>query len=392
MKVFFKFFMFLCFAVALSAHASRDVIETSFKGTSEKPAAQARQEIFQDAIEKVSKQFIQQIIGETKYNQNESTIKNKIIRESGKYVLFVKSLDTKSTASGTEMTVGMKLSLQSLQQLLLKEGLLYKMSGSPKVIPLIQIQDRVAGASYSWWVESLNKSSGTLSSPLAILHQSLREGLMPLGFYFLNPIHPGFSAALPTVFQSESLPTDDELVVGEFFDGQIVISGGVLLKQGRKRADAYEIEVRLTARHTGNGRVVGEVIRTYETEAGPMARMIGDKAKEVFPDIAKDLTVQIHDAWKSGTFGSTLIRLVINGDFNFLKLNQFKNQLLTQVHGVKTLKERKFMPGQVVFEIDSDTTAEQISQSIQKTQFSQFSVQVSSGGVSEIELSVSSTQ
>lgn len=391
MKTLAALFLGVGIAISQASWANRDMVEVSYTGTSDKPLSQARQEIFQEAIEKTSRQYIQQIIGETKYQQNESTIKNKIVRDSGKYVLFVKSLNSKATANGgTEMTVGLKLSLQSLQQMLLKEGLLYKMTGAPLVVPLIQIQDRVAGASHSWWVDSGSKSSNALAAPLSVLHAALRDELMPLGFYLLDPLKPAVSGSLPTIFQAENLPTEDELLVGEYLGGQIVISGFVHVKASRKRSDAFELEVRLSARHTGNGRVVGEVIRAYDTDAGPVARVVPAKGKEVFPDIAKDLTAQIHDAWKSGTFGSSLIRLVVNGDFTFQRFTQLKNQILSQVTGVKTLKERKFTPGQVVFEIDSDSSADQISQNFQKAQFTQFSVQVSRAGSNQIEINVSS--
>lgn len=372
------------------AQANRDVVDITVEASSEKSSqTQARQDIFKQAIDKVSKQYIEQIIGEAKYSKNKDTIENKIIRQSGKYVLFIKSDNAEaSEAGGIQMTVSMKLSLKSLQKLLLEQGLLYKISGPPKVLPLIQIQDRVGGASYSWWTGNTTGNTAFLAAQIDVLHQALRKDLLPKGFYSINPEKGGFSGALPAIFQTDSLPTEDELFVGDFFDSQIVVSGALLFKKSRKRADAYEIDVKLTAHHTSNGRVVGEVIRTYTTEPGPMTRVINEKTREVFPSISNDLTIQLHDAWKSGTFGTTLIRLVVHGDLNFQNLKAFKDQFLNQVAGVKTLRERKFLPGQVIFEIDSDSSADQISQAISKTSFQNFEVSVNDSGSREIELKV----
>ncbi|MCB0407616.1 MAG: hypothetical protein KDD34_05380 [Bdellovibrionales bacterium] len=375
---------------ASTAYASRDVVEVSIDQKSDVSSqAKARGEIFEKAVEEVSKKYIQQIIGEAKYEKNRDVIKNKIIRQSGKYILYIKNLDSKSSEAGTSMTVKMKLSLQSLQKLLLEEGLLYRISGPPKILPVIQIQDRVNGASYSWWVDDSGKYSNFLKAQMDIVHRSLRNDLMEVGFYSLFPSGDGFKNTLPSVFRVENLPTEDEIFLGDYFDSQIIITGSILYKKSLRRAESFEIEIRLVARHTSNGRVIGEVIRSYQTEAGPMMRVISEKASEVFPMISKDLTTQVLDAWKSGTFGSTLIRLVVNGSLSFEKLKNFKDQFLNQVSGVKTLKERKFLPGQVIFEIDSDSTAAELSKNIASTQFQQFSVRVSDSSSKEIELKVS---
>lgn len=372
------------------ALASRDVVDVSIEAESEKASkSQARQDIFKKAIEKVSKQYIEQIIGEAKYGKHKTTIENKIIRQSGKYVMFIKSQSSEpSEEGGVRMTVAMKISLKSLQKLLLEQGLLYKLSGPPKVLPMIQIQDRINGASYSWWTGAAGGSSGFLKAQVEVLHEAVRKDLLPKGFYSINPVRGGFRGALPAIFRNDQIPTEDALFVGEYFDSQIVVSGALLFKKSQKLSDAYEVEVKLTARHTSNGRVVGEVIRTYQTESGPMRRVINDKTREVFPTISKDLSVQLHDAWKSGTFGTTLIRLVVNGDLSFQRLKMFKEQFLNQVAGVKTLRERKFLPGQVVFEIDSDSSVDQITKAIAKTRFQNFQINVAGSGLREIELSV----
>ena len=393
-----RFWLIVFFAFCVSviwnpkALGSRDVVDVTVEAVSEKASkSQARQDVFKQAIEKVSKQYIEQIIGEAKYSKHKDTIENKIIRQSGKYVLFIKSQSTTpSEEGGVKMTVAMKLSLKSLQKLLLEQGLLYKISGPPKVLPMIQIQDRINGASFAWWTGAAGSSSGFLKAQVNVLHESLRKDLMPKGFYSIHPARGGFRGALPAIFRADNMATEDALFVGDFFDSQIVVSGTLLFKKSQKRSEAFEVDVKLTARHTSNGRVVGEVIRTYQTEPGPMNRVINEKTREVFPRISRDLTIQLHDAWKSGTFGTTLIRLVVNGNLSFQRLKMFKEQFLNQVTGVKTLRERKFLPGQVVFEIDSDSSADQISQSIAKTSFKNFQVNVAGSGIREIELKVGS--
>lgn len=384
-----KWSLFILILFSLSAHASRDVVSETFEGTTKKQSrAGARQEIFDQAIEKVSFKYIKEIIGETKLEANKDTIKNKIIRNNGKYILFIKSEKSKASKSGTKMTVSLRLSLKSLQKLLLQQGLLYQISGPPMVLPLIRLEDRANGASYAWWSLAENKTGGFLASQAQILHQSLRQDLLPRGFFTYIPLQSGVHGTIPLVFRGEDLPTADQLFLGEYHGGQIVVNGTVQFKKSQKRVDTYSLEIKLVAQHTSNGRVVGEVIRSYETEAGPMNVVVAEKSREVFPALSKDLTVQIHDAWKSGTFGSTLVKLIVSGRMSFQGLASFKDTFLASVPGVKTLKERKFQPGQVTFEIDSDVEISQLILGIQKTKFPNLQVEVSGSNTKEIALRV----
>lgn len=370
-------FLFTVNFISVSSEAQvQEVVELTTTASSEKESTSAaKQDIFEKAVEDTSVQYIKEILGETKFEKNKDTIKNKIIRNSGKYILFMKGGTPRKNAGLTEMDVTLKISLKSLEALLLNEGLLYKMEGPPRALPMIGIIDRVNSRSYSWWSAQSTEDKAFLSQQIQVLHGKLRDQLRPRGFYAFDPTFVPTYLLAPEVFQSENPPTEDFLFLAEFLQSQIVIKGYVLLKPS-ERSQSYKIDVKLMALHSANGRVVGEVIRSYETASGTFAVVVSEKLSEVGDQIAEDLAVQLHDAWKSGTFGASLIQLSLLGDLDYQQLNQLKRLILTQVKDVKTLKERYFSPGRVTFELDSSVNARQLAEAFKSKDFPRFRVEV----------------
>jgi hypothetical protein len=275
----------------------------------------------------------------------------------------------------TEMDVTLKLSLRSLDALLLNEGLLYKMEGPPRALPMISMVDRVNSRSYSWWNSSSTEDKAFLITQADGFYKKIRDQLRTRGFYGLNPVSGGFGLLAPEVFQTDNPPTEDFLFLGEFYQGQIVIKGEIIFKPGES-SQSFGIDVKLMALHSGNGRIVGEVIRSYDTEMGSFQKVISEKLASVSDQVAEDLAVQLHDAWKSGTFGASLITLSLVGDLNYQQLSQLKKLILTQVKDVKTLKERFFAPGRVSFEVDSSVNPRQLAEAFKAKSFPRFQLQV----------------
>lgn len=353
----------------------QEVFEVSVVASSEKESsAAAKQEIFENAVESISVQYVKEIMGETKFEKNRDTVKNKIIKNSGKYVLFMKGGEPRKAGNRTEMDVTLKISLKSLEALLLNEGLLYKLEGLPKALPMISVIDRVNSKTYSWW-NAPQDEKGFLVTQLDDFHVKIREQMRSRGFYALNPVFAPYQMLTPEVFHADSPPTEDYLFLGEFYQAQIVLRGYIMLRPA-EASETYKLEVKIVAMHSGNGRIVGEVIRSYETETGNFQKVVKDKIAEVSEQVAQDLAVQLHDAWKSGTFGASLIHLAFIGDLDYQQLSQLKKLVLTQVKDVKTLKERYFAPGRVVFEVDSSVNSRQLAENFKAKSFPRFQMDV----------------
>lgn len=368
-----------------------EVVEVSLLGQSDKQGASARQDIFDKTVEQASLQYIQEIIGEQKTQKNLSLIRNKVIKQSGKYVLTMRSQPMAATAKGaSQLQVTMRISLKNLEALLLEEGLLYRIDGAPKILPVVAFIDRVNSQSFLWWSQGQQSEKSFLASQSNLLNQKIREQSRSPGFFGLNPVQSQFANLIPSVYQAESLPTEDIQFLGEYFKSQIVVRGHVMLSRHTDRSDVFKMDIKLSALHAGNGRIIGEVIRSYETDPGVFSQVVQAKGQQIYDRVAADLTNQILDSWKSGTFGANLLQLTLRGDLNYNQLIDIKKQLLTGFKSIKTLKERKFEGDRVVFEMDAEANSSQLGEAIQKAKFSRFKVEVGDVKSSGLELRVKS--
>src|SRR4051794_12466973 len=84
----------------------------------------ARDQITREVLEKTAQRYIIDLIGQKKFETNQQTVRN-IIKQVDKFVPFVKGGELKKTTEGFQMSVNLRISLTSLNQLLTKEGLLY---------------------------------------------------------------------------------------------------------------------------------------------------------------------------------------------------------------------------------------------------------------------------
>lgn len=377
-------FISMVFVISLGAYA-QDLVEATVDVVTEKKGL-AQKDVFDQAIERVSLQRIEQLIGDAKASKNSSLIKNRIIKNSGKYIMFIKSQNPVQTGGGLRYPVSIKLSMKSLETLLLREGLLYKADGPPKLLPMVTFIDRVNSQMFTWWNQPVQK--GFLTDLASHFNRGLRKELRTKGFFGLDPITGNYRQLLPAALQVENPSTEDLLLLTEFYRAQVVARGQVVIAPQRTRSDVYRIEMRLAALHATNGRVIGEVIRAYDSEPGPFNQVVKAKLDEVLEKLASDLSSQILDAWKSGTFGAALLSLAVNGDLNYQQSAQFKKLLQEQVKDIKTLKERLFEPGRVVYEMDSAATSDQLAALLRQRSFPRFQVNVSNVRPEGVELRV----
>lgn len=372
----FIFILTLFFAPMFS-FASLDLISETYQGEStEAGRSQARKEIFNDAIAETSMKYIKQIIGEAKADRNKTIIENKVIKNSGKYIRFIKGKNFKKEKDKNSMEVELKLSLESLKALLLAQGLLYKLQGPPKVLPLISIQDRVNSKSYEWWAQNYTSDKRFIMNKVKDFHESIKESFKEKGFYGLSPIQGRFSKTVPEVYQTPQMKSTDSLFLGEFFKSSIILKGYIRFRADRIQDKVYHVDVNLVAAQSTNGRIIGEVVRTYATAPGTFAGAISKKMKEVNEKISEDLTVQLYDAWQRGTFGANLFKLTINGMMPFNDVERIKEAILLKVSDIKSLRERLISKEGYVFEMDSSVNPKALSDAIKKQTFDGFNVSV----------------
>ncbi len=333
----------------------------------------SKQEAVEKAIEEVTQRYTKELLGETKFNRSRELIKNKIQRQSNKFILFFK---TSPLGDKPDQTIQIKLSLKSLEQLLFSEGLLYRTEGLPRVVAFIDFVDKVNGSSLSWWVSAEREEKYFLFDLSGTVFSLLRESLRKRGFFLLEPLLAKTSLVVPDPFKTEILSIEDAMALSDYLKGSLVIRGGVAVTASLVRPSAFKLDIRLSAIHGANGRVIGDVIRSYETEAGAMQVTVLKKAREVIGKAGDDLGGQLFEAWRSGSFGANVYQMAIRGALDYQSLTQLKKLILTDVREIKQLKERRFEAGLAVYEVDTALSVVQIADLLRGKSWPRFSVQV----------------
>lgn len=365
-------------------------IQATEKVAESTPGA-ARSEILDKIVEKISMQNIEALIGKEKVQRNKELIQNKIIKASNKYILSSRSGPLTKVEGGKEleMKVDMKVSLKNLRTMLLQEGLLYQMEGPPKLLPIVRVVDRVSAVSYNWWSEKPGRETVFVLSAFKSFQNSLQDQLMKIGFYSLNPIEGNYGDSVPEAYRVQAPQRGDLLFLGELFKSSIILRGDIILRGKPNSEGIYLIDFRLQALQTQNGRVLAEVIRVYETADGDYKSVVVKKFNQVAPKVAEDLASQMDDTWKKGTFGASLLRLIVRSELPPKEIEEFKKSVVIQVREIKALRERVLESGRVTYEMDSSAPAGQLAQALRTARFSQFKVQVKDSDSDSVTLDVS---
>ncbi len=362
------------FAIMASA---QEIIEVNKKPqVISEEAAAAKAQLMDMAIEEASFDGIKGIIGEEKMQRSKNIIVNKVIKNSGRYILSMRGQNFVKKGEYYVMDVNMKVSLKGLRTLLLEQGLLYQMEGPPKVLPVVQITDRVSGHRFGWWYQSETKEHSFLSNQLDVLHKSMREELQKIGFYSLTPLTAGMVDSVPDSYRGENLQRADYLFLGEYFKSSIVLRGQIIYRSKPGAENIYLIDARLEAIHSANGRLMAEVVRTFETGSGAFRSVIVSKFQEVAPKLSEDLSTQLTQAWKKGTFGASVVKMAVVGKISPFELENFKKTIVLQIRDIKALRERLVEARKTTYEVDSSALPLQLAQVIRKSQFEKFKVDV----------------
>jgi hypothetical protein len=380
-----KFLIFLLILNCATAGFAQ-TIDVLFEGESDKRLkTQASQEIVDEAIERTSLKYISEIIGDAKAQKNLSLIRNKVIKESGKYVLYIKTDKLKAdreNPSKKVMNVSLKLSLDNLRKILLSNGLLYKTEGSPKVLPLIVFDDRKNSEFFSWWMGSA--TSSYLRNTTKSFYSKIRQSFQQKMFYSALPIENNYATLVPEALRLENPRLQDALVLGEYFSSDIIVKGKVRLQPVSSFSDQIEIIVQLLAYQTSNGRLIADVKRKYKTEFGSFKTVVSKKLEEETEAMSQDLVSQVFSAWQSGTFGSSLIRLTLYGPIDYKDLMSIKTKV-NQLKEVRRIRERFFARKKVSFEIDASVLPKELAEILKTVRTNKYSLKFDDMDSSELE-------
>lgn len=369
------------FAVGCVGFA-QDLVQVTESGVSQKSnPAKARQEIISQVTRTVSMRYMSEVLGEKKMAR-ESTAIRRIIDNSGKFITFIKPLQLKSTPNGFQMDVELRLSLRSLHEVLLQEGLLYEMSGPLNILPLIGIVDRIRAVSFHWWAAPVTANKKFLAHNLDLVRQILSETFSKNGFSVTDPIGGKLYDLLPPHYRQDQLRLEDRLFIGDFFKDQMILDGEIIFESLEK---THRLRVKISALPTRNPRILASSSQLIELPQDDQA--LRQQLKTTMIWIAQDLASQILDAWKRGVYGTTPVKILIQGNHRYEQREELKN-LIRRVPSVRGIRERLFTPQNFTLEMDVVGNASELGVKMRSTPFSGYKVTVDDVQASTVVVSV----
>jgi hypothetical protein len=353
------------------AQAQTGLVERVVEGTTpEKNPVLAKKNLIDAASEDATRTLTMEMIGEAKYNRNRTLIQNKIMKNSARFIPFLKSGQLQPQADGGfKMSTVVKVSLNDLQAMLLENGLLYEMDGTPVVLPFVKIIDKVNGRNFIWWAEAEKADEVFVVKIAKQLEDALKSELQKDFFYLLRPVMHHWRESIPGNLQADNIRPEDQQWLAEKWGAQMLVSGDLTLSRHKDRADSFSIFGRLTATQVPNGRVVAEVVREYETEPGVFEAQVDRKIKSVLTTISADLSNQILDAWQKGAIGASLYKISVRGRLPIQHQETVKELFRNKVREIKSIRERSISVNEIIFEVDSGVSPAEIGKKAQVLEY-----------------------
>ena len=342
----------------------------------------ARKEARDQVTKEVSYEYIKKIIGLKKFEKSKKQIES-ILKAHQKYIFSLKIYNIQTEEKGYKMSVALNLSITNLKNLLLKNGLLYKVEGQPRVLALISIADSQGSLSFSWWAQE--QVDFYLKNQTQNFYKSLYKQFGTRGFYVLPVIKNRFSYMIPPSFREQKLDNLDFLFLSAFFDSQIILNGTVNLK--KKKQNNYEVSYHLKAEQSSNRRIIGEVKRQYKVNSSDIKEALHRGFSEFGTSVSKDLARQVLESWEQGTFGSHLLKISIDRSLKYKELKTVKSAI-KNLRFVKNIQEHFLTPKNVVFEVDTSLHSKAFSQAIEKQTFSQFKLKLRKWDSKKVSFSI----
>jgi len=344
-----KLVVLLLLSLGFFAQAQQGaLLERNFAGVSKETNPQAAKKDIQDqAASKISEDVIKDLIGEDRYAKNRTLIQNKVIKNSARYIPFVKPSELVQGGDVFKMSVSLKVSLNDT---------------APVVLPLVSWVDRNQMKTYRWWQPSDKDAQVFLIKENRHLEDALRGAFQKNNFYVIKPGTAGLAGSVPGNFQDEKIVGEDAQFFAQYFNAPVVLDGQVQISKGED--NRYRIEIRMSAIQVSNNRPIADVSRKFDTEPGSYENVVDKKVKEVSEAVSSDLASQVFEAWQRGSLGTSVLLLTIQGKSNLPLAETLKDRIRTQITQVKNIRERMISSDSMSFEIDTAASATEISQKI----------------------------
>ncbi len=366
---------------------ARELKDLTIDVLTPKRGAEAKQDAFDQAVEQATRSMTEEIMGPDRARKTWDQIAEKILKNSTKYVVFIKGSPPLDVKGQNKIQVQMRLSPDHLEAALREAGLYG--GETVRLLPLVQILE-AQGGRYTWWADWSDSKAVTVSqSYFKKLFQQLNGQFKGKNVNVLDPTNNSFRMSIPASYRLENLRKEDQVLLGQYLNADVVLSGRVNVVRPRSDSTEHQIEYNLELWQTKTGRNLAEV-STSQTVASDNPKAIQAAMDEVQPKMLAGLAGKLKDAMASGHLNLSVVKISVEGNLNPRQINEFKKQL-ESVREIRLLRERLLEASRTTYEGEAMVSGAELVKAIQRTRFSQFNVSASQGPDERLVLVVKST-
>lgn len=397
-------FLFLVFLLNFAQAQSVETIveEIQLKSDSKQLAQK-------EALDKISRDLVIEMIGEKKYKEEKKKIETYIIRNKNRYILSVRSSSPVLQDSGDfSSSVTVKVSKENLKNLLLNHHLFYNSEGSFCLLPLVSFSSSFSKTekSYSWWLKNSSGQESVLLKQMAnSFFQLLSEELIKQGFYVLNPVFQRIAEGVPpSVLPRRGSRVRNFIPLAKFFSCDIILLGYV-----RSGSPSFSKTSTLTSLFSFKKENENLKMSQYFTNFSfnvfnIKLRQILFKIRKEFPfslalqkepknemlfrskDILDSLAYQLSSYQEEGSLDLHRLMISVQGPLTYAQKEQLKKLLVRKIPGIQSLEERLLTSNRVVYVAESSQSTANIARQLKKTALPKFIIQVKGHKKQELEI------
>lgn len=340
------------------------------------------------AVDQVSRETVEKFLGHEKYLKNEKIIKEDIISNQNRYILFSKSSEPVSQDDGKFLTtVTLGISDKNLERLLIEHNLLFNSKGSLCILPLISFTTVLdKKKTYSWWIaENEDNLNWNLAKEF---YKQLSFYSVKTGFYSMDPVFSRLHEVPVSIDGIKKEKTANLKALTDFFQCHIVISGKVFLKENKETA-AIENYIAFKVFNIQTRRIFFKMRKKIlvPVKQFPLSE---DQLKKLFSVVSRRILIsvshQLSDYRKKGALDLSRLFLSIQGPLSYFEKEDLEKALLQHIPSIKTLQKRYMSSNKTTYEIKSEKAIDGLKETLKKANIPGYKIKIIAHNKKQMEI------
>lgn len=356
MNQFSRAILCLCLIVVpnfVSAASDRSLDLTVEVQTQTADANAARRELLDTAAKSAIEDFLRAEFGDEAVNAKKSVVESKVLGEFSKYVPSSRSLDFAPVPTGGfKSSVLVKLNRTDLLNRAFSVGLRRPSELEPVVLPLWLWVDETQSSVYGWWSTPEQSSNVWLQLMAQSWESSGSVYFEKQGLQLLRPQHSKFATQVPAAQRKFRLEDSDVESVANNWRAPLVMTGFVRVYPTDGQEGRYTVQVSLDVKYLKNGRIVGQIRRSFPADQGPLQIVVDRKLKEIRETLLSELAEQVGESRRKGTLQANRIQIEFLGGLQPTERELLKRHLTQKFRGIREVRERAIEARRLVFDVD----------------------------------------